>query len=343
MYVNIIELNKILHKIDVELLQELKQINELQVISELEIKYFGKKGLFAKILKEVNNFELEKQKEFKKIIFINKTKNYDLLKHKKNTLENEILNQKLIKEKIDFSLPSFNFPQGSIHPLNKTIKEMENFFLNLGYSIYEGNEIETDLYNFEMLNMSENHPSRDMQDSFYLNNNPELLLRTHTTGIQIQTMLKNKNKFLKIISSGKVYRRDKNDDTHSHQFTQLEGFVIGTKINLIDLKEIITSFIKYLFGDKQELRFRPSYFPFTKPSLEVDLVIETQDNKKKYLEILGAGLIHPQVLKNCGFDNTKYNGLAFGIGIERITMLKYHIKDIRVFYNNDIRFLSQFI
>ncbi|WP_323847594.1 MAG: phenylalanine--tRNA ligase subunit alpha [Phytoplasma sp.] len=343
MYKNIIELNEILNIIDDELSAKLQQITEFKTILDLEIKYFGKKGLFIEILKEVNNFESEIQKEFKKIIYINKTKNYALIKNKKIVLENKILNKKLIKEKIDVSLPSFNFPQGCIHPLNKTIKEMENFFLSLGYSICEENEIETDLYNFEMLNMTKEHPSRDMQDSFYLKHNLENLLRTHTTGVQIKKMLQNKNKPLKIISSGKVYRRDKDDDTHSHQFTQLEGFSIGNKVNLIDLKEILTSFIKHLFGDKQELRFRPSYFPFTKPSLEVDLVITDKNQKKIYLEILGAGLIHPQVLQNCGFDNKKFNGLAFGIGIERITMLRYNIKNIRNFYNNDIRFLSQFI
>ncbi|MDC9032189.1 phenylalanine--tRNA ligase subunit alpha [Columbia Basin potato purple top phytoplasma] len=343
MYQNIKELNQILNEIETNIIQDLKQINEIKKISELEIKYFGKKGIFIELLKKVNFFDLDIQKNLKKVIFLSKKKNITLIKEKKIFLENQILNNKLKKEKIDITLPAFKFPKGCMHPLNQTLKEIEQFFLSLGYSIHEGKEIETDLYNFEMLNMTKDHPSRDMQDSFYLKNNSEYLLRTHTSAVQIQTMLKFPNQPLKIISSGKVYRRDKDDDTHSHQFTQLEGFVIDLNISLIDLKEIISSFIEYIFGNEQKFRFRTSYFPFTKPSIEVDLIMEGPDQKKFYLEILGAGLIHPKVLSNGGFDNQKYSGFAFGMGIERITMLKYNIKNIRSFYNNDIRFLNQFV
>ncbi|MGI3136294.1 MAG: phenylalanine--tRNA ligase subunit alpha [Candidatus Phytoplasma vitis] len=343
MYQNIFKLKKILNEVENKIIKELQNINEIKKLLESETKYLGKKGFFLNILKEINNYKPEIQKELKKVIFISKQKNINLFKEKKTFLENKILNEKLTKEKIDVTLPSFQFPQGCMHPLNQMIKEIENFFLSLGYSIHEGTEIETDLYNFEMLNMSKNHPSRDMQDSFYLKNNPENLLRTHTSPIQIKTMLKQRNKSLKIISSGKVYRRDKDDDTHSHQFTQLDGFYVGFKVSLIDLVEIITSFVKHIFGEEQKIRLRPSYFPFTKPSFEVDLVMEGANKKKFYLEILGAGLIHPQVLDNVGFDNKTYTGLAFGMGIERITMLKKNIKNIRHFYNNDIRFLNQFV
>ncbi|QTX03254.1 phenylalanyl-tRNA synthetase subunit alpha [Candidatus Phytoplasma luffae] len=343
MYTNINELNKILKELEDKSIAELKKISDLNNLTKLETIYIGKNGYFFDILKNVDKFETQTQKEMKKRFFLIKQKINNLFKEKKFFLENEILNQRLQKEEIDVTIPSYKFPQGCSHPLNQTIQQIENFFLGLGYSLYEGTEIESDLYNFELLNIGKEHPSRDMQDSFYLNINPELLLRTHTSSFQIHNMLKNKNKSLKIISSGKVYRRDKDDDTHSHQFTQLDGFAIGPKVNLIELKQTIVSFIQHIFGEKQELRFRPSYFPFTKPSFEVDLVITNKDQKKVYLEILGAGLMHPQVLLNGGFDNSKYTGIAFGVGIERITMLKYNIQNIRHFYNNDIRFLNQFI
>ncbi|MEZ0180109.1 phenylalanine--tRNA ligase subunit alpha ['Camptotheca acuminata' phytoplasma] len=343
MYLNEIELNKELIKLEENFLKEFSEINDITELLKLESKYVGKKSLIFGFLQQINNLNQEEQKELKKKIFFLKQKFVNLLKDKKTLLENKILDQKLKEEKIDISIPSLGFPQGSLHPLNQIIRQIENFFLGLGYSIYEGNEIETDLYNFELLNMSKYHTARDMQDSFYLNLNPELLLRTHTSGIQIRSMQQNRNQTLKIISSGKVYRRDKDDDTHSHQFTQLEGLFISPTATFINLKETITSFLRHIFGQEQKLRFRPSYFPFTRPSFEVDLVIIDKNQKKIYLEVLGAGLVHPQVLSNGGFDNTKFKGFAFGIGIERIAMLKYKIDNIRHFYNNDIRFLNQFI
>ncbi|MDV3197760.1 MAG: phenylalanine--tRNA ligase subunit alpha, partial [Candidatus Phytoplasma australasiaticum] len=254
----------------------------------------------------------------------------------KTKLENKQLNKKIIKEKIDVTLPGFSFPEGSIHPLTQTIEELENFFLKMGYVIYESQEIETDLYNFELMNISKNHPARDMQDSFYLDHKKETLLRTHVSSMQIKAMLQNPNKPLKIISSGNVYRRDKDDATHSHQFTQLDGFVIDYTANLENLKTTINTLIKHIFGRKQKIFFRPSYFPFTNPSLEVDLILTKKNKEKIYLEIMGAGLIHPNILKQGGFDPAKYQGFAFGMGIERIAMLKYQIEDIRDLYNNDL-------
>ncbi|MDV3164962.1 MAG: phenylalanine--tRNA ligase subunit alpha, partial [Candidatus Phytoplasma australasiaticum] len=224
----------------------------------------------------------------------------------------------------------------------QTIEELENFFLKMGYAIYESQEIETDLYNFELMNISKDHPARDMQDSFYLDHKKEKLLRTHVSSMQIKAMLQNPNKPLKIISSGNVYRRDKDDATHSHQFTQLDGFVIDYTANLENLKTTINTLIKHIFGRKQKIFFRPSYFPFTNPSLEVDLILTKKNKEKIYLEIMGAGLIHPNILKQGGFDPAKYQGFAFGMGIERIAMLKYQIEDIRDLYNNDLRFLKQF-
>ncbi|MDV3196090.1 MAG: phenylalanine--tRNA ligase subunit alpha [Candidatus Phytoplasma stylosanthis] len=345
MYSKLVELDKILSELEKKFILELEIVNDKHKLSQLETIYMGKEGYFCDILKQLKkiNNSVENQKEFKKKIYLIKQKINNLLKEKQNLWKEQILFQKLTKEKTDISLPHFQFPQGSIHPLNQIIKQIENFFLGLGYFIHEGNEIETDLYNFELLNMDKEHPSRDMQDSFYLDMDSEKLLRTHTSSSQIRTMLQNKNKFLKMISFGKVYRRDKEDDTHSHQFTQLEGLVIDDKINLIDLKTTIDCFIKHIFGKEQEIRFRPSYFPFTRPSFEVDLILIDKKQNKKYLEILGAGLVHPKVLSNGGFDSKKYKGIAFGLGIERIAMIKHKIKNIRDFYNNDLRFLNQFI
>jgi phenylalanyl-tRNA synthetase alpha chain len=217
---------------------------------------------------------------------------------------------------------------------------MEDLFLSLGYEIKEGNEMETDFYNFEMLNMGKGHPARAMQDSFYID--PQRLLRTHTSNVQAQEMKVGQGKPLKIISSGKVYRKDNDDFTHSHQFMQLEGFVVDKNINFSHLKETLLLITKELFGTSQEIHLRPSYFPFTEPSIEVDLVIAKEDGTKAYLEILGAGLVHPQVIKNANYDPDQYQGFAFGIGIERIAMIKYQIENIRHFYTNDIRFLKQF-
>ncbi|MFR0367736.1 phenylalanine--tRNA ligase subunit alpha [Candidatus Phytoplasma palmae] len=333
-----------IEKLENKITKTIKEIQEIKKITELEISYLGKNGYLSFLLKEIKNFNLQEDKKTagKKINFL-KEKIIFLLKEKKTILEKKHLEQILKKDTIDTTLPEFPFKKGSLHPLNKTIKKIENFFLKLGYSVIEGKEIVTDLYNFEMLNIEKDHPARDMQDSFYLDIDSKTLLRTHTSSVQIKAMLNSNSKPLKIISSGKVYRRDKDDETHSHQFTQLEGFMIDYNVNLKDLKQIIINLIKEIFGEKQKLRFRPSYFPFTKPSLEVDLIMEDKENKKFFLEIIGAGLIHPKVLSKGGYDPKKFNGFAFGIGIERITMLKYGIKDIRHFYNNDFRFLNQFI
>jgi phenylalanyl-tRNA synthetase alpha chain len=339
---NIVEFKQKLEILENQIKKDIKEINEINELYKTEIKYIGKKGQIDVLLKELKKYSLEEKKEIGKIINFLKKEIITLFKNKIFLLEQEILNNQLKKEEIDISLPPFQFPVGSIHPLNKTIEQIEDFFLGMGYSIYDGNEIESDLYNFELLNIDKEHPARDMQDSFYLNINPQSLLRTHNSCVQIKAMLENQLKPLKIISSGNVFRRDKDDATHSHQFTQLDGFIIDRQVSLMDLKQTIIMLIQNIFGKEQKLLFRPSYFPFTNPSLEIDLIIEQKEKKDIYLEVMGAGLIHPQILKNGGFDPEIFQGFAFGIGIERIAMLKYGIKDIRYFYNNDMRFLKQF-
>ncbi|MDO8058167.1 phenylalanine--tRNA ligase subunit alpha [Candidatus Phytoplasma australasiaticum] len=322
-----------------EKIQELDKINSLH---QLDVQFNRFNKYFIELFKYIKQCDIKVKKELGQQI--NELKKNSLLAYQinKTKLENKQLNKKIIKEKIDVTLPGFSFPEGSIHPLTQTIEELENFFLKMGYVIYESQEIETDLYNFELMNISKDHPARDMQDSFYLDHKKEKLLRTHVSSMQIKAMLQNPNKPLKIISSGNVYRRDKDDATHSHQFTQLDGFVIDYTANLENLKTTINTLIKHIFGRKQKIFFRPSYFPFTNPSLEVDLILTKKNKEKIYLEIMGAGLIHPNILKQGGFDPAKYQGFAFGMGIERIAMLKYQIEDIRDLYNNDLRFLKQF-
>ncbi|MDV3166402.1 MAG: phenylalanine--tRNA ligase subunit alpha ['Waltheria sp.' little leaf phytoplasma] len=320
-------------------IQELDKINSLH---QLDVQFNRFNKYFLELFKYIKQCDIKVKKELGQKI--NELKKNSLLAYQinKTKLENKQLQKKIIKETIDVTLPGFSFPEGSIHPLTQIIEELENFFLRMGYSIYESQEIETDLYNFELMNISKNHPARDMQDSFYLDHKKEKLLRTHVSSMQIKAMLQNPNKPLKIISSGNVYRRDKDDATHSHQFTQLDGFVIDYTANLENLKTTINTLIKYIFGKKQKIFFRPSYFPFTNPSLEVDLILTKKNKEKIYLEIMGAGLIHPNILKRGGFDPIKFQGFAFGMGIERIAMLKYQIEDIRDLYNNDLRFLKQF-
>ncbi|MDO8029955.1 phenylalanine--tRNA ligase subunit alpha ['Planchonia careya' phytoplasma] len=320
-------------------IQELDKINYLH---QLDVQFNRFNKYFTELFKYIKQCDIKVKKELGQQI--NELKKNSLIAYQinKTKLENKQLHKKIIKEKIDVTLPGFSFPEGSIHPLTQIIEELENFFLRMGYAIYESQEIETDLYNFELMNISKNHPARDMQDSFYLDHKKEKLLRTHVSSMQIKAMLQNPNKPLKIISSGNVYRKDKDDATHSHQFTQLDGFVIDYTANLENLKTTINTLIKHIFGKKQKIFFRPSYFPFTNPSLEVDLILTKKNKEKIYLEIMGAGLIHPNILKRGGFDPAKYQGFAFGMGIERIAMLKYQIEDIRDLYNNDLRFLKQF-
>ena len=263
-------------------------------------------------------------------------------------LENLELQRRLESEKIDISLPATKVSVGGLHPIEKVIDEIEELFISMGYDVVEGPEVEQDLYNFEKLNLPKNHPARDAQDSFYITE--EMLLRPHTSSMQVRSMLENvEKKPFKLICPGKTYRRDDDDATHSHQFSQIEGLVVGENISLSDLKGTLELFAKKMFGKDREIRFRASYFPFTEPSYEVDVSCFSCGQKgcnickgTGWIEILGCGMVHPNVLRNCGFDPEKYQGFAFGVGIERVTMLKYGITDIRNFYINDYRFLGNY-
>jgi phenylalanyl-tRNA synthetase alpha chain len=280
---------------------------------------------------------------------LNEFKNYaeELIARKAKELHDLKVRLRLEKDKIDVTLPGKRFAVGRKHLLDQAWQELEDIFIGLGYQIAEGPEIELDLYNFEMLNTPKGHPARDMQDSFYIDGNN--LLRTQTSPVQIRTLLAAKGDPVKIVCPGKVYRRDNDDATHSHQFMQLEGLVVDTDITMADLKGTLRFLMKKLFGDRLEIRFRPSFFPFTEPSVEVEVTcFKCYGNgcglckDSGWIEVLGAGMVHPNVLSGAGYDPKKYQGFAFGMGIERVVMLRHGIDDIRLFYGNDPRFLEQF-
>ncbi len=328
--------------------KDLEEITNLKELSLLKVKYLGKKGKLGEITSLMKTLDKDKKKETGKLINDFKTFFNDFYEKTKKRLEDEVLEAKLEAEAIDHTLPGTKLEGGTFHPLTKVIEEIEELFISMGYDVVEGPEIESDLYNFEKLNLAKDHPARDMQDSFYITE--EMLLRTQTSPVQARVMDSNLEKGpIRIICPGKVYRKDDDDMTHSHQFTQIEGLVVDEGISLAHLKGTLEILVKKLFGDDREIRFRPSFFPFTEPSLEVDVSCFKCNGKgcslckeTGWIEILGSGMVHPNVLKACGYDPHKYSGFAFGLGPERIAMLKYGINDIRHFYTNNIKFLLNF-
>ena len=310
---------------------------------DLRVKFLGKKGALTEIMKGARDLSPEERPKFGKLVNEVKTFINESLEERKAELAEKALELKLASENIDVTLPSRKIDLGGVNPLNKVIEEVEEIFISMGYSVAEGPEVETDKFNFEMLNLPKDHPARDMQDTFYITN--ELLMRTQTSPVQAREMLKSNGQGpVKILCPGKVFRRDSDDATHSHQFAQIEGLVVDKNITFSDLKGTLEHFIKSVFGENKKIRLRPSFFPFTEPSVEVDVSWGNEDdeNNIKWLEILGAGMVHPNVLEMAGFDPEEYSGFAFGMGVERIAMLKYGVSDIRSFYTNDIRFLQQF-
>ena len=312
------------------------------------MEILSKKGTLSSFMGELRNVIAEQKPVIGQMI--NDTKKFisELIDKKLKVLEEEELQEKLEKEKIDITLPGVSFDTGSKHPMNIVVDEIIDIFLPLGYSVLEGPEIETDEYNFTLLNIPFNHPARSMQDTFYLTN--DLLLRTQTSGLQARAMQANVNKTpIKVICPGKVYRRDDDDATHSHQFMQVETLVVGENVTLSDLKGTLNLVAKKMFGEKREIRLRTSYFPFTEPSVEVDVSCTCKRNgcpickDTGWIEILGAGMVHPNVLKMSGYDPKKYSGFAIGFGVDRITMLRYGFDDIRHLYNNDLRVVKQFV
>ena len=295
--------------------------------------YLGKKGEVNLLLKSLGSIDPDKRKEAGKLLNLLKTELEEGYAKKTSSLRNVANKAKLSKDKLDITLPGFGSQQGSIHPVSKTINDICNFFEKMGFDIEAGPEAELDYYNFEALNVPDDHPAKDMHDTFYLNNSG--LLRTHTSPVQIRTMEKSEAPH-RIICPGKVYRKD-SDLTHTPMFHQIEGLVVEEGASFAQLKGLLNDFLEDFFGEEVELRFRPSYFPFTEPSAEADIRW-----KKNWLEVLGCGMVHPNVLKGVGVDTKKYSGFAFGLGVERMAMLKYDIPDLRAFFENDIRFLEQF-
>ena len=326
------------------LLKEVKNKNEF---AEIKAKILGKNSKLSEAMEKLKTLPRESKAEFGKGLNIAKQKLVAKFDEVLKELDKKEIEEKIASQKIDITLPGRECDKGSIHPFEIIVNEVEEFFLGMGYKIAEGDEVEKDLYNFELLNIPHDHPSRDMQDSFFIDE--ETLLRSHTSSVQSHVMQEAHGQGpIKVICPGKVYRRD-DDATHSHQFGQIEGLVIAEKVSLGDLMETLTLLMRKLFGEKREVRFRPSYFPFTEPSVEVDVSCFNCGGKgcslcknSGWIEVLGAGMVNPNVLRMNGFDDKKYQGFAFGVGIERLAMLQYGIDDIRKFYQNDVTFLDQF-
>lgn len=329
----------------IDFIESAKQVEE---VNQIRIEYLGKKGHVANLMNLMKELPNEEKPKLGAKVNELKQELTARIDEKMMILKQQAMLENLEKEKIDITLQGYQSTLGTIHPLTMITQEIEDLFLGMGYQVAEGPEIELDIYNFEKANTPKNHPARDMQDTFYIN--PEVLLRTHTTAIQMRELEKANGKLpIKLICPGKVYRRDDDDATHSHQFMQAEGLVVGKNITLSDLKGTLQYMANHLFGQGRTIRFRPSYFPFTEPSVEVDVSCHICNGQgcnicksTGFIEVLGAGMVHPNVLKANGFDPEVCSGFAFGIGLERVAMLKYGIDDIRNFYINDIRFLKMF-
>ena len=328
-----------------EALKKISEISSSESLERIRVEFLGKKGKLKNILKTLGKLEPEQRKEIGKLANSIKEFIEEKLKEKEKQLKEKTLQEKLEKERLDITLPSFWHDIGASHPVMSTLVEISEIFLSMGFSIEEGPEVEYEEYNFDMLNIPKDHPARDMQDTFFLNNG--MLLRTHTSPVQIRTMLKNKPP-IAIIAPGRVYRKDA-DPTHSPMFHQIEGLMVDKDITFKDLKGILKIFLENIFGKDIPIRFRPSYFPFTEPSAEVDIGCTVCGGKgcrvckeTGWLEILGCGMVDPNVFEAVGIDPEEYSGFAFGLGIERIAMLRYQITDIRILFENNMRFNQQF-
>jgi len=336
-----------LKKIKEEFTKKIEEKLNLSEINVIKSNLFGKNGLISSQFKKIGSIHENEKKNFASDLNILKIELQDLINNKIKKIQNLEINKKLEKEKIDITLPERTFVRGKIHPVSQTIDKISSIFSEIGFSVEEGPDVENEYNNFTALNTPDNHPARDMHDTFYLDEKKERLLRTHTSPVQIRTMLKDKPPF-KIIAPGRTYRSD-SDQTHSPMFHQVEGLHIDKDVNMGHLKGCLDYFIKEFFEVKKiKIRFRPSHFPFTEPSAEVDIGYEIKDGKivigdgNKWLEILGCGMVHPNVLKNVKVDPVKFQGYAFGIGIDRLAMLKYGINDLRAFFDCDYRWLNHF-
>lgn len=338
-----------LKNIKENVINSLENIKDLNSLMELKNKYLSKKGEISLLLAGLGKMDIEERKTWGSLVNTLKQEVSELIIEKEKQIKKELLDKKLEAEDIDISLPATKIPVGSPCILEKLIFDVEEIFMSMGYDVVDGPEIELDKYNFEMLNLPKGHPARDAQDTFYVKGE-ELLLRSQTSPVQVRTMLKGEGKTpIRVICPGKTYRRDDDDATHSHQFTQIEGLLIDKNISLSDLKGTIDLVAKKLYGIDTKTRFHPSYYPFTEPSVEVDITCcnchGTGCNVCKqtgWVTVCGAGLVHPNVLRMAGYDPSEWSGFAFGFGAERLAMIKYDINDCRVFYNNDLREVSIF-
>lgn len=334
-----------INEIELEALDKINQAKTKQEVEDLRVHFLGKKGVLTDILKSVSSLPKEEKPKVGQAVNIVKKNLAESLREKLESVESEELNAKLAAEKIDVTLPGIADSVGSLHPVTKTMQRIEEFFSKIGFSIETGPEIEDDYHNFEALNIPDHHPARAMHDTFYFD--PKTVLRTHTSGVQIRTMENSKPPY-HIIAPGKVYRCD-SDITHTPMFHQVEGLWVDESVSFTDLKGVLHAFLNSFFEKDLALRFRPSYFPFTEPSAEADIGCVNCGGKgcrickgTGWVEVLGCGMVHPNVLTACGVDAKKYQGFAFGMGIERLSMLRYEVNDLRTFFENDLRFLKQF-
>lgn len=333
-----------------EIQAKLTSAKTLEELNNLKVEYLGKKGIITELNSKIKEIPNEEKKAYGMKVNELRTLFNDLYNQSKENIELEEVNRRLESEAIDVTLPATKIEVGAPHSLEKLIEELEELLMSMGYDVVEGPEVEKDLYNFELLNLPKGHPARDAQDTFYIQDD-EILLRSQTSPVQVRTMLENTDKTpIRIICPGKTYRRDEDDATHSHQFTQMEGLLVDENISLANLKATFDVIAKKLFGETRQTRFRPSFYPFTEPSVELDISCFNCEGKgcpicknTGWITVGGAGMVHPKVLDNCGYDPEKFTGFAFGFGIERLAMLKYGVKDIRTFYTpNDLRVLEQF-
>lgn len=336
-----------LKKIKERAMQAMSEVNTEEALNEMKVKFLGKKGELTGILKGMGKLSAEERPVVGQLANEIRDDINKYLDEKSAYIKKQAQYAKLARETIDVTLPGKNLPEGTKHPLTMVMDDAKEIFTGLGFEVAEGPEVESDYYNFEALNLPKDHPARDMQDTYYINK--DIVLRTQTSAVQVRTMEKMNGKLpVKIVCPGKVYRKD-DDATHSPMFHQIEGLVVDEHITMADLKGTLLAFIQEMFGEDVRLRLRPSYFPFTEPSVEVDISCVNCGGKgcrvcsnTGWLEILGAGMVHPNVLRAGGYDPEKVTGFAFGMGVERIAMLKYGIDDLRLMFENDLRFLRQF-
>lgn len=342
------EIESQLRELQSQGLSRLRDTENERALDEWRVTYLGKKSPLTQVSRQMGALTADERPQVGGWVNDARRALQEAFDARKHALEQAALQAQFEAETIDVTLPGRARTRGAMHPLMRVIEEIEDVFLGMGFTIAEGPEVETDTYNFEMLNIPKDHPARDMQDTFYLTD--DLLLRTHTSPMQVRTMEQMRpNAPVKVIVPGRVYRRDEDDATHSHAFTQIEGLVVDEGIRMSDLKGILEQFARAIFGPDQEVRLRPSFFPFTEPSAEVDVRCINCGGKgcrvckeTGWIEILGSGMVHPNVLDGAGYDSKRFSGFAFGMGPERIAMLKYGIDDIRLLYQNDLRLLRQF-